>query len=452
MMQVPAMRFTLSETHAQNLRAATEQMLNLLQRVAEHHEYRLLSTADRNTLLKEGFAHDLVDNLVYLTQRDAQNNVKLSNDKHCVGFTQVVYDPSLYADAAIAQQLQSASSGRCYWCESDLSGNGLATDMVHHFRPPAGYLKETVLKRDAYVAQAYDTDNLLYGCAQCAEQGKGLHFPTIDGRHMPDVGLADERPLLLNPRTENPRDYIRFNPLNGQAFAYDRVQAYYLHKQVKQSEIAGMLWQRPDLIPLQKDPSGNALSSPVLDAEFAAWLTELSPNEAAQLSRGQTTIDVINLNRISLQRARLAHLQALWMAMQFELKNSQTSTSSSNQSSIPQTIDELPLLAQRQFCSLSLDAIATWHQQLSQAQSVNSAQNSSQSSPQALHSGASDDSCIHQNSNQQTSVQKSSAGESDTEESGTREGVTRESSTEQTVVAANNQDKSNQDDNSQEPT
>lgn len=364
MMQVPPIQFKLRDTHAANLRAATEQMANLLQRVGEYHEYRLLSPADRNNLLKEGFAQDLVDNLVYLTERDGSCDIRLANDQHVIGFTAAAYDPSLYADPAIAEQLQAASNGRCYWCESDLSTTGLATDMVHHYRPPAGYLGRDRLRRDAYVTQAYDTDNLLFGCPQCVEQAKGLHFPTIDNRHMPAVSMADERPLLVNPRTENPRDYIRFNPVNGQAYPFDRVQAYYLHKGVEQGQIAAVLWQYPERIPMQQDPAGNCLSSATLDADYSAWERGLTPGDAAQLGRGQTTIEVLNLNRASLQRSRLAHLQVLHLALchgQPLAGDPQLATPNSPE--LPVALDALPLLAQRQYCSLSLDAAATWQQQ-----------------------------------------------------------------------------------------
>ncbi|MCY7295015.1 hypothetical protein [Alteromonas sp. a30] len=355
MMSIAPMSFMLNETHKATLQVATKQMLDLLHRVSEPHEYRLLATVDRNTLIKEGFANDLVDNLVYLTERNANKSVKLSNDKFSIGYTQAAFDASLYATNDIVKTLAGASSGKCYWCESQLGATHIQEHLVSHYRPPAGYLHEGALKRRAYVGLTYDTSNLLYTCPQCAEKNKGLQFPTLDGHHMPEVQQSNEHPVLINPRTENPRDYIRFNPLNGKAYAFDRVKGFYLQKQMDEAQIEAQLVKQPNTIPLQSDPTGKALSSPQLDAEFNAWLASLSVNEKASLSRGEESIQILNLNRHALLLTRLAHLQALWLTLQSDIKSASTDNNEQGELTL-----ELPLLAQQQFTSLSIDAKATW--------------------------------------------------------------------------------------------
>lgn len=76
MKQIKPIDYKLDATHQAQLKAATKQMLELVTKVNQWHEYRLLTASDRQNLVSDGFAQDLVDNLVYLTIRCSHHKVK----------------------------------------------------------------------------------------------------------------------------------------------------------------------------------------------------------------------------------------------------------------------------------------------------------------------------------------------------------------------------------------
>ncbi len=350
MMPIKPVVFDLEKHHQATLEIATNQVTDLLKRVSEPHEYRILANADRSRLLKDGFASDLVDNLVYLTERSPEGQEKLNKDRHAVGFNAIAFDASLYAAKPIIQGLSKASDGRCYWCETPLNALGEDPNLVSHYRPPTGYLKNGLLRREAYAHLAYKTDNLMFCCPQCSQQNKGLQFPTLDERHAPAVSVQEEHPVLINPMQENPRDYIRFNPLNGLAYAFDLVKAFYLQKGMDEASIDAYLNQNAHNIPMQVDLQGNSLSEPLLDAEFKAWFGSLLPGDKTHLSRGQTSIDLLNLNRPTLITARWQHLTHLWLSAHKWLQANKSDPATS----------VIPPLANHAFVSLSTDALAAW--------------------------------------------------------------------------------------------
>lgn len=279
---------------------------------------------------------------------------KKSDDHLSVGFAQAAFDPSLYAGKKILQQLQQASKGCCYWCESLIEHDcSQSSQAVSHYRPPEGVLENGILRRNTYYSLAYDTSNLLYSCTKCSEQYKGLQFPLLDQKRMPQASQSQESPALVNPYTDSPRDFIRFNPINGQAFAFDRVQAFYLQtgkggdgERLSVHQIEELLWSDPRNIPLQKDHNGNAISLTDIDKAYQNWMKTLTEHESAGLSRGLQSINILGLNRPSLIRARVAHLQAV-RGLYLEHPNV---TESAN-------IDELSVC---QYSSLTTDALHTW--------------------------------------------------------------------------------------------
>lgn len=130
------------------------------------------------------------------------------------------FDNDLYKGGSkkeIKEQLLHIQGYKCCFCEQKLTNY----DDVEHFRPKSAYQKHEgdILNYPAYYWLAYDWDNLLIACKVCNSSYKGNLFPLFneDNRarnHLADISL--ENPLLINPATENPEDFIGFR----RAFAY----------------------------------------------------------------------------------------------------------------------------------------------------------------------------------------------------------------------------------------
>lgn len=309
MMSLSPAKFTLSNAQKAKMSLATKQMQEIMLRVNKWVKYRLLSHYDKKQLIGDGFARDLVDNLVYVTERQSEKTTDSSSDRLSTGFTAIAFDPSIYGSEEIAAPLRESSGGRCSWCESYVAAND---GLVCHYRPPIGYDDGKTLNRDAYYELAYQTENLLYSCRHCSETYKADHFPTAGNNHMPKVNKESEVPILLNPRVENPRQYVRFNPLNAKAYSFDRVLKFYQDTQNKgNDEIEHEIYLDPTLIPNQLGCTGEQISQSRVTSEYLQWLHQQTGGEAELLLRGETSIDILGLNRPSLIHARAAHLRDL---------------------------------------------------------------------------------------------------------------------------------------------
>jgi hypothetical protein len=87
---------------------------------------------------------------------------------------------------------------------------------VEHYRPKGGYVQAPghLLQSPGYYWLAYDWSNLLLSCCLCNQRHKANLFPLLDATaraicHRDDV--AGERPVFINPATENPTEFIGFN-------------------------------------------------------------------------------------------------------------------------------------------------------------------------------------------------------------------------------------------------
>lgn len=83
-----------------------------------------------------------------------------------------------------------------------------------------GYKKQR-LNYPGYYWLAYDWTNLMFACEKCNQSFKKNHFPIRRteyriGNHLDHNHLGKEKPFLINPYTENPRNSIRFK----EAIAY----------------------------------------------------------------------------------------------------------------------------------------------------------------------------------------------------------------------------------------
>lgn len=120
-----------------------------------------------------------------------------------------------------------AFNGKCAYCELKIIPGQRAGD-VEHYRPKGRVMDEhgkpvfSKIKRHlGYYWLAYQWDNLLPSCLACNRPGtdpKGLasgkwdRFPVGNG-FWAEGGAAteNEKPLLLNPWKDNPRDHLIFD-------------------------------------------------------------------------------------------------------------------------------------------------------------------------------------------------------------------------------------------------
>lgn len=359
MYKISSVKFDLSHDGQLNVDIATKQMQDLIKRVSKWAKYRLLTQRDKNTLLKAGFARDLVDNLVYITERGEGDLTSAVSDWLNVGFSEGAFDPSIYASNEITSTMSQASKGRCYYCESQIQPN---SGMVAHYRPPTGYQDGNALKRNAYYFLAYNTDNLVYSCKACSSDSKANQFPTIDNKHSPAVLVTHETPILVNPRTEDPRQFIRFNVVSGKAYGFDSILRFYqTSKAMTPNQVEQLLYRDPSAIPEQTDITEQVISKPEVDIQYRQWRQSLHECDANYLSRGQRSIEILNLNRPSLVRSRLAHLRGL-RAMYMQIFSA---SDSPERQAIIQNLkhwkngnfDDATLA---QFHSITVDALNTW--------------------------------------------------------------------------------------------
>lgn len=110
--------------------------------------------------------------------------------------------------------------GKCAYCEVNITA-GFWGD-VEHYRPKKKV--EEAPKHRGYYWLAYTPHNLMPSCQLC-NQGKGKknHFPLANEklRARRPKDLAAERPLLLNPYTDDPSLHLSFEfDLSGQPTGY----------------------------------------------------------------------------------------------------------------------------------------------------------------------------------------------------------------------------------------
>ena len=174
-----------------------------------------------------------------------------------------VFDERPLAEPDVRSSLAATCTGKCAYCEIALSEKAM---LVDRFRPAAEALAlDGSLSPEHYWWLAYAWENLYPSCAEC-QSFKGTRFPVRDARASPGttgVALRDERPLLLDPRHDDPEQHLVYS-----------------------------------------------------DDGHVASATE----------EGQTTIEVLGLNRVQLVAARLEALtgvRAEWEAMTAQMSTKQ---------------------------------------------------------------------------------------------------------------------------------
>ena len=117
------------------------------------------------------------------------------------------FKSSIYGANDVREQLMNDQHEKCAFCECTLLDKD---PEVEHFRPKTRVRQDKTRGNTiklAYYWMAYDWDNLLYSCHQC-NRIKGNYFPLKDPDNRFDI--PNESPLLINPYTEDPADFIEF--------------------------------------------------------------------------------------------------------------------------------------------------------------------------------------------------------------------------------------------------
>jgi uncharacterized protein (TIGR02646 family) len=130
------------------------------------------------------------------------------------------FDSSIYAAQEVKDTLRDAQHTKCAFCESFFAHTGYGD--VEHFRPKAGYKQTEAheLKRPGYYWLAYDWANLFCSCQLCNQRFKRNLFPLKDGRRRARSHthkLDKEEPLLVDPSRLDPAKFIEFREEHAHA-------------------------------------------------------------------------------------------------------------------------------------------------------------------------------------------------------------------------------------------
>ena len=120
-----------------------------------------------------------------------------------------------FNDKEVKDLLMKVHHNKCCYCEMKLSTRAYL--QVEHFRPKRGVrqtLGQTKDELPGYYWLAYCWKNLLLSCFDCNSTYKNTYFPLANPTkrvrsHHHDV--AGERPLFVDPASQDPRRHIRFD-------------------------------------------------------------------------------------------------------------------------------------------------------------------------------------------------------------------------------------------------
>ena len=135
------------------------------------------------------------------------------------------FDDVVLADAEVRSALVASCAGKCAYCETPLAEQAM---LVDRFRPASGALSlDGTLSPDHYWWLAYTWENLYASCAEC-QSFKGARFPVREQRAAPGTtgeALRDERPLLLEPRHDDPEQHLVYSEDGSVASTTDEGRA-----------------------------------------------------------------------------------------------------------------------------------------------------------------------------------------------------------------------------------
>ena len=118
-------------------------------------------------------------------------------------------DRSVYAADNVKKLLAKMHNCKCCYCERKSQLD------VDHFRP-YGAVQQSVgqkLEKPGYFWLGYCWENLLLACSRCNRNNKRNLFPLRNPTKRarpPHYKVEDEKPLFIDPSSEDPRLHIRF--------------------------------------------------------------------------------------------------------------------------------------------------------------------------------------------------------------------------------------------------
>lgn len=121
-----------------------------------------------------------------------------------------IFDRSVYAADPVRKSLIKMHNCKCCYCERKIRLD------VEHFRPKGGVqqsVNQKQLEKPGYFWLAYCWDNLLMVCSRCNSKNKKNLFPLQNPTKRarpPSYKIDDEKPLLIDPASQDPRQHIRF--------------------------------------------------------------------------------------------------------------------------------------------------------------------------------------------------------------------------------------------------
>ncbi len=134
------------------------------------------------------------------------------------------YKFKVYSDDEVKDSLTRIFGAKCAYCEARYAGTQPMD--VEHFRPKGRVLEDDGTEVRGYYWLASDWTNLLPSCIDCNRErrqwladagvvrtgGKGERFPLEQGSKRAAVPGEEkgERPLLLNPCTDEPEKHFEF--------------------------------------------------------------------------------------------------------------------------------------------------------------------------------------------------------------------------------------------------
>jgi len=114
-----------------------------------------------------------------------------------------------WSKADVKQALYQMHRGKCCYCERRRDER--REPDVEHFRPKAAV---DGCNHPGYWWLAYDWHNYFFSCKKCNQEHKKNQFPLLDESKRAVCAqddLANERPYIINPETEDPEQYIGYD-------------------------------------------------------------------------------------------------------------------------------------------------------------------------------------------------------------------------------------------------
>lgn len=133
-----------------------------------------------------------------------KKNLKLLENEHkqAVKQDRKMKFPKKYGSKQVKSVLKEIFYDKCAYCEQRISSSQFGD--VEHFRP-----------KSVYWWLALTWENLLLACEVCNTSYKSNNFP-VNGRRATKTSVLNrEKYLLLDPLTEDPEEFIKYDDAEG---------------------------------------------------------------------------------------------------------------------------------------------------------------------------------------------------------------------------------------------